>query len=136
MSVQVCSYRVLASYESPLLEDFSRCILQKHNCLRNSAEIPMVPAPQPLSTFQGKPLTFEAAEDIFIGNLADSHGREAKPFSWRVAAGKNPGAPQPSTFAQFTASTSCSGGCCTRPAGANAMVSALLTIMYIPITQF
>lgn len=59
-----------------------------HNAgLRNSAEIPMVPGPVPLSTFRGKPLTFGAAEDIFVGNLAD--GRE--PFSWRVAAGKNPG---------------------------------------------
>ncbi len=40
--VQVCSYRCITSYESPQLADFSLCILQKHNCLGLSAEIPMV----------------------------------------------------------------------------------------------
>lgn len=88
--VQVCSYRVLASYESPLLEDFSKCILQRHNCLRNSAEIPLKPDPPPLATFRGTPLTHEAAEDIFVGHLADQ-AATPQPFSWRVAAGKNPG---------------------------------------------
>ena len=39
---QVCSYRCIASYESPKLADFSLCVLQKHNCLGLSAEIPMV----------------------------------------------------------------------------------------------
>ncbi len=29
--LQVCSYRCITSYESPLLEDFSLCIIQKHN---------------------------------------------------------------------------------------------------------
>ena len=40
--IQVCSYRCIASYESPLLADFSLCVLQKHNCLGLTAEIPMV----------------------------------------------------------------------------------------------
>ena len=90
--MQVCSYRVLASYESPLLENFSRCILQKHNCLRNAAEIPMTPAPEPLASFRGDALTWEAAEDIFIGHLAEGRASKPERFSWRVAAGKNPGA--------------------------------------------
>lgn len=29
--LQVCSYRCITSYESQLLEDFSLCIIQKHN---------------------------------------------------------------------------------------------------------
>jgi hypothetical protein len=41
---QVCSYRCIASYESPQLEAFSLCILQKHNCLGLSADIPAVRA--------------------------------------------------------------------------------------------
>eukprot|EP00892_Ulva_mutabilis_P006169 jgi/Ulvmu1/3924/UM018_0147.1 len=86
---QVCSYRVLASYESPLLEDFSKCILQKNNCLRNSADIPMTPDPAPLAAFRGVPLTHTAAEDIFIGHLAEQ-APDRQDFSWRVASGKNP----------------------------------------------
>lgn len=88
-TVQVCSYRVLASYECDELTNFSRCILERHNCLRNSASIPTEPAPPPLASFRGQPLTFEATEDLFIGHLASG----GQPFSWRVAAGKNPGAP-------------------------------------------
>lgn len=42
-AMQVCSYRCIVSHESPLLEAFSLCILQKHNCLGNSAPIPMRP---------------------------------------------------------------------------------------------
>lgn len=90
--MQVCSYRVLASYESPLLERFSLCVLQKHNCLRNSADIPMLPTVKPLAVFRGKEVTFDVAEDIFLGHLArGATRRDPKPFSWRVAAGKNPG---------------------------------------------
>lgn len=81
---QVCSYRCIASYESPLLEAFSLCILQKHNCLGLNAQPPALPDPAPMSQFRGLPLTHEAAEDLFIGYFADH------PFSWRVAAGKNP----------------------------------------------
>jgi hypothetical protein len=88
----VCSYRVLASYESPLLEKFSRCVLQKHNCLRNSAEIPMIPEVKPLAVFRGKEVTWDVAEDIFLGHLASGATRSSpESFSWRVAAGKNPG---------------------------------------------
>lgn len=90
--VQVCSYRVIASYESDLLEQFSLCILQKHNCLRNSKAVPMNPDPEPMATFRGAPMTHEVAEDIFIGNLAPEYGSTS---SWRVVCGKNAGAPPP-----------------------------------------
>jgi VDE lipocalin domain len=88
--MQVCSYRVIASYESEKFENFSRCILQKHNCLRNTAEIPMVPSPAAIQSFQGHTMTHALAEDLFIGHLADGHPNSAG-FSWRVACGKNAG---------------------------------------------
>lgn len=91
LRAQVCSYRVLTSYESDKLERFSRCILQKHNCLRNHAEIPVEPAPAPLAKFRGRAMTHELAEDLFIGHLS-SDCACSQPFSWRVACGKNPGA--------------------------------------------
>jgi hypothetical protein len=81
---------VIASYESELLERFSLCILQKHNCLRNNADIPMVPDPAPMATFLGQKMTHALAEDLFIGHLADSQP-DRKPFSWQVACGKNAG---------------------------------------------
>uniref|UniRef100_A0A061SC93 Violaxanthin de-chloroplastic n=1 Tax=Tetraselmis sp. GSL018 TaxID=582737 RepID=A0A061SC93_9CHLO len=81
---QVCSYRCIVSHESPLLEAFSLCILQKHNCLGNSAEIPMRPKVDAMTHFRGKPLTWEVAEQLFIGWLGN------QPSSWRVVAGKNP----------------------------------------------
>lgn len=40
--VQVCSYQCIVSYESPRFSEFSLCIIQKHNCLGLSADIPMV----------------------------------------------------------------------------------------------
>ncbi|KAI3424929.1 hypothetical protein D9Q98_008313 [Chlorella vulgaris] len=92
---QVCTYRCITSYESPLLEDFSLCIIQKHNCFNLKADIPMVPDPAPLASFGGQPMTHELAEDLFIGWLdADSttsldRPSALQPFSWRVFAGKN-----------------------------------------------
>lgn len=44
--------------------------------------------PAPMGTFRGAPLTHEAAESIFIGWMAPEQG--GGPFSWLVAAGKNP----------------------------------------------
>lgn len=93
---QVCSYRCITSYESQLLEDFSLCIIQKHNCFGLTADIPMVPDPAPLATWRGQPMTHELAEDLFIGWLQDPstglqqlRGGEEKLFSWKVFAGKN-----------------------------------------------
>ncbi|KAL3700555.1 hypothetical protein R1sor_018577 [Riccia sorocarpa] len=80
---QVCSYRCIVSYESPQLEQFTLCILQKHNCLGLDADILMEPDVQPMPSFRGQPLTYEIAEDLFIGWL-----NEFK-WSWRVVAGQN-----------------------------------------------
>ena len=41
-----------------------------------------------MPTFKGAPLSHEVAEDMFIGWMDPERG--AKPFSWLVAAGKNP----------------------------------------------
>jgi hypothetical protein len=42
----------------------------------------------PMATFRGAPLTHEAAEEMLIGWMDPARG--ASPFSWLVAAGKNP----------------------------------------------
>lgn len=92
MRPQVCSYRCIASYESPLLEAFSLCILQvgrqrcfnhlmrlmqKHNCLGLDATPPTAPDPAPMMQFRGQPLTHEMAEDMFVGWFGPQQ------FSWR-----------------------------------------------------
>ncbi|KAK1281733.1 hypothetical protein QJS10_CPB22g00912 [Acorus calamus] len=81
---QVCSYRCIASYESPYLEAFSLCVLQKHNCLELDADIPDKPYVPPLMKFRGEDLTHETAEDLFVGWLGNLD------WSWRVVAGQNP----------------------------------------------
>ena len=81
---QVCSYQCIVSYESPELEAFSLCVLQKHNCLGLNSSIPMQPHVEPMKLFRGSPLTHEISEDIFIGWLGKLE------WSWRVAAGQNP----------------------------------------------
>ncbi|KAJ7297031.1 hypothetical protein O6H91_15G056100 [Diphasiastrum complanatum] len=82
-SDQVCSYRCIASYESPLFEAFSLCVLQKHNCLGLTAEIQMEPNVIPMSRFKGEPLTHLTAEDLFVGWLGKLD------WSWRVVGGQN-----------------------------------------------
>ncbi|KAL5555841.1 hypothetical protein UlMin_038077 [Ulmus minor] len=81
---QVCNYRCIASYESPYLEAFSLCVLQKNNCLGLDAKIPEKPYVPPLTRFQGKDMCHEAAEDVFVGWLGGLD------WSWRVVAGQNP----------------------------------------------
>ncbi|KAM5577535.1 hypothetical protein ABKV19_008064 [Rosa sericea] len=81
---QVCNYRCIASYESPVLEAFSLCVLQKHNCLGLDAKIPDKPYVPPMVKFQGKDLCHETAEDLFVGWLGSLD------WSWRVVAGQNP----------------------------------------------
>ncbi|KAK9130072.1 hypothetical protein Sjap_010559 [Stephania japonica] len=81
---QVCNYRCIASYESPHLEAFSLCVLQKHNCLELDAKIPDKPFVPPLLKFRGNDLNHETAEDLFIGWLGTLD------WSWRVVAGQNP----------------------------------------------
>ncbi|EXB24802.1 hypothetical protein L484_005181 [Morus notabilis] len=81
---QVCNYRCIASYESPSLEAFSLCVLQKNNCLELDAKIPEKPCVPPMVKFQDKDLCHEAAEDVFVGWLGGLD------WSWRVVAGQNP----------------------------------------------
>ncbi|KAL6583183.1 hypothetical protein OROMI_005261 [Orobanche minor] len=81
---QVCSYRCIATYESPQLEDFSLCVLQKHNCIRLDAKIPDEPHVNPMARFRGEDLDHEMAEDLLVGWLGNLD------WSWRVAAGQNP----------------------------------------------
>ncbi|XP_077221359.1 violaxanthin de-epoxidase-like protein [Tasmannia lanceolata] len=81
---QVCSYRCIASYESPTLEAFSLCVLQKHNCLELDSEIATRPYVPPMSMFRGEDLSHEIAEDLFVGWLGNLE------WSWRVVAGQNP----------------------------------------------
>lgn len=84
------------SYETPQFEQFALCILQLHNCRGLSAEIPMRPDPAPMTQWRGQALTHETAEDLFIGwlskgpQLPDGGEARLKPYSWLVAAGKNP----------------------------------------------
>ncbi|KAI3863321.1 hypothetical protein MKW92_038994 [Papaver armeniacum] len=66
---QVCNYRCIASYESPNLEAFSLCVLQKHNCLELDAKIPEKPFVPPMVKFRGEDLCHETAEDLFVGWL-------------------------------------------------------------------
>ncbi|KAK6922908.1 VDE lipocalin domain [Dillenia turbinata] len=81
---QVCNYRCIASYESPNLEAFSLCVLQKNNCLELDAEIPQKPYVSPMTKFRGEDLSHETAEDLFVGWLGTLN------WSWRVVAGQNP----------------------------------------------
>ncbi|PON58695.1 violaxanthin de-epoxidase-like protein [Parasponia andersonii] len=81
---QVCNYRCIASYESPSLEAFSLCVLQKNNCLGLDAKIPERPYIPPIAKFRGEDLRHEVAEDVFVGWLGGLG------WSWRVVAGQNP----------------------------------------------
>ncbi|KAK2655986.1 hypothetical protein Ddye_009038 [Dipteronia dyeriana] len=81
---QVCNYRCIASYESPNLEAFSLCVLQKNNCLQLDAKIPEKPYVPPMVKFRGEELCHETAEDLFVGWLGNLD------WSWRVVAGQNP----------------------------------------------
>ncbi|GAX80573.1 hypothetical protein CEUSTIGMA_g8010.t1 [Chlamydomonas eustigma] len=128
---QVCQYRCIVSHETPQMEQFSLCILQKHNCRNLDAQIPMRPDPAPMTSFRGQPLSHDIAEDMLCGWMQKSGstfsaasigsnplpcnmgGPEVKmhnskehsgsaaaggdnivhgdlPYSWLVAAGKNP----------------------------------------------
>ncbi|KAM7514273.1 hypothetical protein LguiA_003856 [Lonicera macranthoides] len=81
---QVCNYQCIASYESPILEEFSLCVLQKHNCLCLDAKIPEKPYVEPMARFRGEDLSHKLAEDLFVGWLGGLD------WSWRVVSGQNP----------------------------------------------
>ncbi|QDZ19636.1 VDE domain-containing protein [Chloropicon primus] len=80
---QVCSYQCIVSYESELFEKFSKCVLQKHNCMRKSAKVPRLPEVEPMHEFRGSALTHEVAEEILIGWLGEER------HSWKVVTGQN-----------------------------------------------
>jgi len=89
---QVASYRLIVSYESELLKDFSYCILQKNNIFGCDAKIPTMPKVEPMKNFRGVPLTQEMARKILVGHLDDSYGFDdvgKTDISWKVAAGAN-----------------------------------------------
>ena len=87
---QVCQYKVITERESELFERFSSCVLQKYNCLNNTADIPLVPDPEPMAVWRGEALTHEAAESCLIGWMAaPSAGGGGDAWSWRVIAGQN-----------------------------------------------
>ena len=87
---QVCQYKVITERESELFERFSSCVLQKYNCLNNTADIPLVPDPEPMAVWRGEALTHEAAESCLIGWMAaPSAGGGGDAWSWKVVAGQN-----------------------------------------------
>lgn len=90
---QVCSYRCITSHETAKFEKFAMCILQKNNCMGNSAIAPIYPDPQPMTSFRGATLSHEAAEGIFVGHLQPRAGernmllseeRDLTLWSWKV----------------------------------------------------
>ncbi|CAK9137994.1 unnamed protein product [Ilex paraguariensis] len=81
---QVCNYRCIVSYESPKLEEFSLCVLQKNNCLALDAKIPEKPYVPPMTKFRGKDICHATAEDLLVGWLGSLD------WSWCVVAGQNP----------------------------------------------
>jgi hypothetical protein len=71
------------------------CIFATRSCRGLDAQMPTMPNPAPMSTWRGQPLTHEAAESLFVGWKQQGpqlpEGDHAtKPWSWLVAAGKNP----------------------------------------------
>jgi hypothetical protein len=93
---QVCSYRCIVSYESQKFEAFSLCVMQRHNCLGNMAQRPVLPAIEPMAAFRGVPLTHDTAESLLAGWLRGAAVPSLAPpalqldWSWRVVAGQNP----------------------------------------------
>jgi hypothetical protein len=95
---QVGSYRVIVSFESALLEDFSLCILQQNNCFACAAPIMTRPAVPLLKAWRGAALDARAAAQIMVGHLA--HDAAAPPlgpaasgglaWSWKIVCGANP----------------------------------------------
>lgn len=89
---QVASYRTIVSFESELLKDFSYCILQKNNIFNCKAEVPTMPAVEPMTSWRGAPLTVDVARSLLVGHLKDDaapQGSLGLDISWKVACGAN-----------------------------------------------
>jgi len=92
---QVGSYRVIVSNETPQLEDFTLCILQRNNCFQCDSPILKQPRVPLLNTWRGKPLDDKAARQILIGHLdhpesASGTNSPKVPWSWKIVLGANP----------------------------------------------
>jgi hypothetical protein len=84
-----------ASCHNCSTSDGALMFLLMHVCRGLDAQMPAMPNPAPMSSWRGQPLTHEAAESLFIGWKQQGpqmpQGDQAtKPWSWLVAAGKNP----------------------------------------------
>jgi len=94
MRDQVGSYRVIVSYETPQLEEFSLCILQQNNCFGCKADIIDTPRVPLMKRWRGAPVNTAAARQVFIGHLECSEAHpEASlrlPWSWKIVCGANP----------------------------------------------
>jgi len=94
MRDQVASYRVIVSYETPQLEDFSLCILQQNNCFGCEAAVLETPRVPLVHEWRGAAVDAAAARQIFIGHLdcKEAHPQAAarRPWSWKIVCGANP----------------------------------------------
>ena len=93
MRDQVGSYRVIVSFETPQLEEFSLCILQQNNCFECSADILETPRVPLQRRWNGAALDAAAARQIFVGHLdhAEAHASSQKlAHSWKIVCGANP----------------------------------------------
>ena len=94
MRDQVGSYRVIVSYETPQLEEFSLCILQQNNCFGCSAEILETPRVPLMRRWRGATVDDAAARQLFIGHFdcAEAHPQASQrlPWSWKIVCGANP----------------------------------------------
>jgi len=87
MADQSCSYRCIVSYQTQEFTEFTLCALQKNNLLNSQVTRPPLPKAELMTSFRGKSLTAEVAEDILVGHYSPPSGKN---FSWLVAAGSNP----------------------------------------------
>mmetsp|Transcript_16677 Transcript_16677/g.53278 ORF Transcript_16677/g.53278 Transcript_16677/m.53278 type:complete len:531 (-) Transcript_16677:131-1723(-) len=94
MRDQVGSYRVIVSYETPQLEEFSLCILQQNNCFGCEAAILETPRVPLLRRWRGAPVDAAAARQLFIGHFdcdeAAVEEAHRLPWSWKIVCGANP----------------------------------------------
>jgi hypothetical protein len=94
MRDQVGSYRVIVSYETPQLEEFSLCILQQNNCFGCEAAILDTPRVPLLRRWRGAPVDAAAARQLFIGHFdcdeAAVDEAHRLPWSWKIVCGANP----------------------------------------------
>jgi len=61
---QVCAYRCIVSHESALLQDFSLCILQEHNCLGKDVRAP---------AYTRRPHTVQCRDSDELSGLGAAH---------------------------------------------------------------